>query len=195
LLDDYFQVDEAHFSHELFSGAMSPVIRRLSFERGDSAAAVVYNRDTERVILVEQFRYPAYGKGPGWLTEAVAGIVRPNEPPEAALRREVREEIGYEIDTLHHIAEFYVSPGGSSERVFLYYAEVIRAGKTGPGGGVRAEGEDIRIVEYSMDALRDDLVLARIQDAKTLIGIMWLLSRRLSDAAAISPRAGRGRHD
>lgn len=189
LLDDYFKVDEAHFSYELFGGGMSPTIRRLSFERGDSAAAVVYNRDTQRVLLIEQFRYPVYRRGPGWLTEAVAGIVQPEETPEAALRREVREEMGYEIDMLHHIGDFYLSPGGSSERVFLYYAEVTRANKVDVGGGVTAEGEDIRIVEYSLDALRDELTFARIHDAKTLIGIIWLLSQGLQDVAGSGPHA------
>jgi len=177
LLDDYFQVDEAYVSHELFAGGMSPTIRRLNFERGDSVAAVVLNRDTRRIILVEQFRYPTYRKGPAWMTEAVAGIVMPDEAPEAALRREVREEIGYEIERLHYVASFYVSPGGSSERIILYCAEVTSAGKVGPGGGVSADGEDIRVIEFSLESLRDDLAFARIKDAKTLVGILWLLSR------------------
>ena len=179
LLDDYFQVEEAYFCYELYAGGMSPTIRRLCFERGDSAAAIVYNRDTQRVVLIEQFRYPTYKNGPGWLTEIVAGIVTPGETPEATLRREVREEIGYEIDKLQYIFEFYPSPGASSERIFFYYAEVTFAGKIAPGGGIRAEGEDIRVVEYSLDALRDQQIFAHVHDAKTVIGVMWLLSHGL----------------
>ena len=171
LLDDYFKVDEAYLSYELFAGGMSGTIRRLNFERGDSVAAVVLNRDTERVILIEQFRYPTYRKGPAWMTEAVAGIVTENESPETALRREVREEIGYEIDKLHYVASFYLSPGGSSERIFLYCAEVSDAHKSTPGGAMVQEGEDIRIVEYSLDALKHALVSARIHDAN----VFWKL--------------------
>lgn len=189
LLDDYFKVDEADLSYELFAGGMSDPIRRLKFERGDSVAAIVFNRDTERVILTEQFRYPAYRKGPAWVTEAVAGIVTENEPLEAALRREVREEIGYEIDVLHDVASFYPSPGGSSERVFLYYAEVTSAGRTAPGGGVTHEGEDIRVVEYTLEALRE-AVLTRIHDAKTLVGILWLLLRSGKEGVASSEWRG-----
>ncbi|MBL7688618.1 MAG: NUDIX domain-containing protein [Bdellovibrionaceae bacterium] len=175
LLDDYFQVDEAEFSFERFDGHMSAPVRRLCFERGDSVAAVVFNRDTQRVILIEQLRFPAYKKGPGWLLEVVAGIMTRGETPETALRREVREEIGYEIDQLCHIATFYLSPGGSSERVILFQADVRNAGRVSEGGGVPEEGEDIRLVEVSIEALRDEQVFARIQDAKTLVGIMWLL--------------------
>jgi ADP-ribose pyrophosphatase len=187
LLDDYFQVDEAYLSHELFGGGMSPPIRRLNFERGDSAAAIVFNRDTRRVIMVEQFRYPAYRKGPAWMIELVAGIVMPDEAPEATLRRELRQEIGYEILKLHNVASFYLSPGGSSERIILYCAEVCDAARCGPGGGVLSEGEDIRIVEYTLEALREECNLARIKDAKTLVGVQWLLSNGLRTLLGTEP--------
>ena len=186
LLDDCFKVDEAYFSHELFSGGMSPRVRRLSFERGDSVAAILFNRDTQHVVLIEQFRYPAYKKGPGWLIEAVAGIVQADETPEAALRREVLEETGYRIERLSLICRFYLSPGGSSERITLYLAEVSDSSKVGPGGGVSEEGEDIRIVEFSLKALREELAARRIQDAKSLVGCMWLLSRQSPGGEALS---------
>jgi len=190
LLDDYFKVDEAYLSHELFGGGMSRTIRRLNFERGDSVAAVVINQDTQRVILIEQFRYPTYRKGPGWTIEAVAGIIMPEETEESALRREVREEIGYEIDRLQFVADFYLSPGGSSERIILFCAEVRNTGRVGSGGGISAEGEDIRIVEYSLEALCEGTAFARIKDAKTLVGILWLLSQDISTAGKCVSKRG-----
>ena len=59
------------------------------------------------------------------------------------MQRELVEELGYECDRLVPISAFYVSPGGSSERVFLYYAEVDASDRAGDGGGVPAEGEAI----------------------------------------------------
>ena len=103
--------------------------------------------------------------------------MEPDETPESALRREVLEEVGYEIGTLEPIATFYVSPGGSSERVFLHYAEVTDAGKVGDGGGVGAEGEDIRTVELTLEELDRLLATGSIQDAKTLVGLQWLQQR------------------
>ncbi len=192
LFDDYFKVDEAIVSYQQFDGAMSPPIRRLCFERGDSVAAIVFNRDRRSVILVEQFRYPAYTKGDGWLIELVAGIVEADEAPETALRRELREELGYRADRLHPIATFFPSPGGCSERIMLYCAEVTDAGKVAPGGGLGAAGEDIRTVEWPLAALREQLALGRIRDAKTLIGIMWLLNDPAGVGDGVS-EAGNGR--
>lgn len=181
LLDDFFCVNEVLVSYERYSGEMSRPVRRLCFERGDSVAALVFNRDTRRILLIEQFRYAAYKKGPGWITEVVAGILSQDETPEEALRREVLEEIGYKIDELHFIAGFYLSPGGSSERTMLYYAEVTNGDRIVPGGGLMEGGEDIRTVEYTLDELRDEILFARIQDAKTIIAIMWLLLQGQAD--------------
>src|SRR5215475_10880155 len=69
LLDDFFKIDEAEISFERFDGSMTPPVRRLVFERGDSAAAVVFERDANRLLLTEQFRFPTLKKGPGWLIE------------------------------------------------------------------------------------------------------------------------------
>ena len=113
LFDDFFKIDEAVLRWERFDGTMGDAARRLRFERGDSVAAVVYNRDTRKVILVNQFRYPTYEKGPGWISELVAGVIEKDESPDTTIRREILEEIGYEVLKLIYISSFYVSPGGS----------------------------------------------------------------------------------
>ena len=84
ILDDFFRVEEAYLCFERFDGKMSPVVRRLNFDRGDSVAIIIFNPKTSRILLVNQFKYPAYEKGTGWITETVAGIVEKNESPEAA---------------------------------------------------------------------------------------------------------------
>lgn len=177
VFDDHFKIDEAHLQFERFDGTMSEPVRRLCFERGDSVAAVVRNRDTGEILLTEQFRYPTYEKGPGWLVEAVAGAVEDGEAPEEALRREVREEMGYEVAHAEPIATFYASPGGSSERILLYYAEVTEAGRVGAGGGAEAEHEDIRLVVLTPQALDARLAAGDLADAKTLVGLLWLKDR------------------
>jgi ADP-ribose pyrophosphatase len=93
------------------------------------------------------------------------------------MRRELVEELGYEADQLVPISSFYVSPGGSSERVHLYYAEVSAADRVGDGGGVPAEGEMIEIVVVSVDELLSMVRDGTIADAKTIIGALWLERR------------------
>ena len=179
LLDDFFRVDEATLSFERFDGSMSPRVRRLVFERGDSAAALVFDRDTNVLLFTEQFRFPAYRKGEGWPLELMAGMVEEGETPEATVRRELEEELGYRPGDLASVATFFVSPGGSSERIHLFYAEVTAAMRVGKGGGAAAEHEDIRIVRRSVDETRAALAAGQLTDAKTLIGVQWFLNHGL----------------
>ncbi len=183
VFDDKYKVEEAVFRFPRFDGQMSKPERRLVFERGNSAAAILWNRDTQKVLLTNQFRYPTYEQGPGWLSEVVAGVIDGNETAEETIRREIEEEIGYKVaGTPVHIATFYVSPGASSERVTLYYVEVSNADHTSKGGGLASENEDIKLEEWSPSALWQALEEGTICDAKTLIAVQWLQKRLAQEA-------------
>jgi nudix-type nucleoside diphosphatase (YffH/AdpP family) len=177
ILDDFFKVEEVHLRYERFDGQMSPVVRRLNFERGDSVAAIIFDPKSQHILLVNQFKYPAYEKGQGWITETVAGMLDEDESPESAARREVEEETGYKVLKLEHISTFYVSPGGSSERIILYYAEVEETNKIKAGGGLAGENEDIMTVELSLAEALQQIQSGEIADAKTIVGILWLHNR------------------
>lgn len=174
VFDDKFQIQEAEVRTQRYDGRMSNPTRRLVFERGDAAAAILFNRDSQKVLLIEQFRYPTYEKGPGWIKEVVAGVIKDDEKPEEGIQREIEEEVGYRVRQLTPIATFYVSPGGTSERIFLYYAEVGDDDRVSDGGGLVDENEDIRLVEYSRSELLKAVTSGEIQDAKTLIAVQWL---------------------
>ena len=178
VFDDFFKIEKARLRFERFDGAMSPTVTRLCFERGDAVAVLVYNRDMEKLLLIEQFRYPTVGHGEGWVTETVAGMVDKGETPEETLYRELEEEAGFRIKESEHIHTFYVSPGGTSERIFLYYAEVSETDRTGPGGGLATEAEDIRALAYTPSEAFALLDRGEIHDAKTLIALMWLRARK-----------------
>ncbi|MCB0194873.1 MAG: NUDIX hydrolase [Anaerolineae bacterium] len=174
--DDFFKIEEAYVRREEFDGQLSDPFRILSFERGDGAAALLFNTDTQRVILINQFRYPTYanGQGPGWIIEIIAGTVADGEDPQETIRREITEETGYRVDDITPITTFYPSPGGSSERLFVYYAEVDNRHKVESGGGLATEHEDIEIVEYTLPDAWNALATGQIVDAKTIIALMWL---------------------
>lgn len=180
ILKDVFNVEEAQLRYEKFNGQMSEVVRRISLERGDSVAVIILNQRTNKIILISQFRYPSYKSGHGWIVEAIAGIVDANETPEEAARREIQEETGLSITTLEHIATFYPSPGGSSERIFLYYSEISKEqGGYDETGGLSCEGEDIKSYEFSLEEALIKVKNGEIMDAKTIIGIQWLENRQL----------------
>jgi nudix-type nucleoside diphosphatase (YffH/AdpP family) len=180
VLDDFFKVEEAYLRFEKFNGEMSERVRRFSLERGNSVAVLAYNLDTNKLILVNQFRYPTYKDGQGWIIETIAGMVDAGETPEAAARREVREETGLDVSALEHIATFYPSPGGSSEQIFLYYSEVSGESiKYNNTGGLVNEGEDILSIEISLEDALEKIRSGEIMDAKTIIGVYWLENRLL----------------
>jgi nudix-type nucleoside diphosphatase (YffH/AdpP family) len=190
ILNDFFKVEEAYLRFEQFNGEMSPLVRRLNLDRGDSVGVLIFNQTAEKLILVSQFRYAAflkeqadleeqgYLKKQGWTIEAIAGMVDPGETPEQSARREVEEETGLNIDILTHITTFYPSPGGSSERIFFYYSEVSgERAKYKETGGILASGEDVKAVEITVAEAMAKIKSGEIEDAKTIIGIYWLENR------------------
>jgi len=174
VFNSVFRIKEVYLSHERYDGAMSPRLRKLCFERGDSVASVIYHTTKKVLIFTEQFRYPTYEKGPGWIKELVAGSLKSDEDPKEGMLREIEEELGYKPLDIKEICSFYVSPGGSSERIILFYAEVNDSMKISSGGGIISENEDIKIIEMPLDASWD------FHDAKTLIGIFWFFNLRES---------------
>ena len=174
ILDDFFKVEDARVSYEKFDGTMSAAVRRLDLKRNDAVAAVVVNKARGTVVLVNQFRYAALAHGEGWLTEIVAGLVDPGEAPEDAVRREILEETGYEVEKLERVCCFYPTPGITSERIVLFYAETRGAAPAAKGGGVEHEHEDIQVIELPLADALAQVKDGTIADGKTLIGLMWL---------------------
>ena len=180
LFDDFFKIDEVMVSHERLDGTISPDERRLIFERGDSVAVLLYNPETHAVVMVDQFKVPSLiarrrdnpATTDGWITEAIAGMIDGNETPEDAVIRETLEETGYRIKKPELICKFFSSPGGTSERIFLYFAEVSESDRVGKGGGL--DGEDVRVVKRSAHELFEQLEKKRIEDPKLAIAAYWL---------------------
>jgi len=174
VLDDFFKVDEAYLRFERHDGTMSEVVRRITFERGDSVAALLVNVASRTVHLAEQFMYPTLEKTGGWTETVVAGMIDDGETPEQAVRREILEEAGFAVDAVEPVATFFVSPGGSSERISLYCALVSEAARQSAGGGLASEHEDVRITAWPLDTFLARLSSGGLTDAKTIIAGYWL---------------------
>jgi nudix-type nucleoside diphosphatase (YffH/AdpP family) len=181
LLDDFFKVEEVIVAHERHDGAMSTDERRLVFERGDAIAVLLFDEQARSVIVVEQFRLPALiarrrdnaASADGWITELLAGMIDQGESAMQAAIRETFEETGYRIDNPRPIGTFFSSPGGSSERFFMYFARVSAARREGRGGGLDGE-EDIKVFQIGIDDLFGRLAAGVIEDPKLAIAAYWL---------------------
>lgn len=175
VFNGFFKVEEAQLSFEKFNGEMSRTVTRLSLERGDAVAVLIHNISTGKLILTNQFRYSAHKNGEGWVIEILAGMAGKDEDPELAAKREIKEELGLEVSSLEHISTFYTSPGGSSERIHLYYSEVSGENAKYSGyGGLISEDEDIKAEEMTLEEALQKVKTGEIMDAKTLVGIYWL---------------------
>ncbi|NJO55228.1 MAG: NUDIX hydrolase [Rhodospirillales bacterium] len=176
LLDDFFKVDEYHGTCEQFDGTMGPPHRLLVFERGDSVAALLYDPARKEVILVDQFRLPVAlraGGQFGWLLEPTAGIQPATEDVFQTAMREIREETGYQVSSLTPIATFFPSPGGSTERIHLLFAEVRQIQQVETGGGIAQTGENIAVRRMRLTEFFSRLRNREFEDAKLIIGGYW----------------------
>lgn len=147
-----------------------------SLERGDSVAILIKEIDTNSFLFTNQFRYPTTTHGKGWILEIVAGGIKKGENIEKCAIREIEEEIGYHANKLTAISHFYVSPGGTSEQIHLYYAEVSSSDKKSKGGGLKEEEEDIELIKISTKETKEMLLKNEIMDAKTIIALQHYYS-------------------
>ena len=182
LLDAFFKVDRVTVSHERFDGTMSAARPIFVLDRGDAVTALLYDPERRKVVAVKQFRLPTYGKGTGggWTIEAVAGMIDANpdgsyaETPLECVIREVQEETGYHIADARKLFTVFSSPGGSSERTYVFYAEVSEAGRLSPGCGLEHEGEDIAVIEFDLLEFFAKLDAGEFEDAKLVAAGYWL---------------------
>jgi len=177
LYDGFFKLDRITLRHERFDGGMSAAKDVLNLERGDAAAVLLHDIERDMLIFAEQFRYAAHERtGQGWILDIVAGMIEEGETAEQVARREALEEGGYRLEDLESIATFFVSPGGTTERIHLFYAPVSASQRTTEGGGIGAE--DIRLMELPFDKAWARVEDGRICDAKTIIALQWLRLKR-----------------
>jgi ADP-ribose pyrophosphatase len=126
--------------------------------------------DGRRLGLVSQWRQPANQA----LLEIPAGTLDPDEAPEATARRELAEEMGLAAARWEPGPSFFTAPGFSTERLSLFLATDLRPAE--------AQADDDEAIERSWLHLDEALAAidaGRINDAKSLAGILWL-ARRLA---------------
>ncbi|WP_291057406.1 NUDIX domain-containing protein [Herbiconiux sp.] len=159
---------------------------RETYDRGNGATILLYDPARRTVLLIRQFRYPAYVNGhpDGELLEAPAGLLD-DDAPEAAIRREAHEETGHRIGEVQRVFEAYMSPGSITEKLYFFAAPYSERDRTDAGGGLAEEGEDIELVELGIDEALQRIG-TDIIDAKTIMLLQWAA---LSGPFA-APRAG-----
>jgi nudix-type nucleoside diphosphatase (YffH/AdpP family) len=152
--------------------------QRETYDRGNGATILLYDTGRRTVLLTRQFRYPVYVNDhpDGMLIETAAGLLD-DDSPEDAIRREAAEETGVEVGELEHVFDIYMSPGSVTERLHFYAAPYSPQSRSGAGGGLAEEGEDIEVLELPFDDCLDMVADGRIADAKTILLLQWAALR------------------
>lgn len=147
---------------------------RQTYDRGDGAVILPFDPERSAVLLVRQFRYPAYVTGHKEpLIEACAGLLDQDDP-ETCIRKEAEEELGYCLKDVQRLFSPYMSPGSVTERLWFFVARYSPADRISDGGGAHDEGEDIEVLEMPLDEALAGIHDGRIIDAKTIILIQHL---------------------
>ncbi|HIE0969169.1 TPA: ADP-ribose diphosphatase [Proteus mirabilis] len=170
----FFRMNEYRFKHRLFKGGWSAEVKREVFERGHAGVLLAYDPKRDEVVLIEQIRIPAYETSQTpWLLEVIAGMVEEGESPEEVVRREATEEAGITIGRCKPIVSYLSSPGGTSERMYVYVGEVDATTATGIHG-LACENEDIRVHVVSREQAYQWVEKGIIDNAASVIALQWL---------------------
>jgi nudix-type nucleoside diphosphatase (YffH/AdpP family) len=190
LSDDWYVLKKTTFDFLRRDGTWQRQSRE-TYDRGNCATILLFDRVRKTVILTRQFRLPAFVNGhDGMMIEAAAGLLE-NVSPEERIRAEAEEETGYRVQAPRKIFEAYMSPGSVTEKLHFFIAEYDAATRVGNGGGVEAEGEDLEVMELTLNDALAAVARGEIVDAKTIMLLQHVALRELTVAdRQDSPRAG-----
>lgn len=173
LSDNWYTLKKYTFELQRRDGTWQAQSRE-AYDRGNGAAILLYNRSKGTVVLTRQFRLPVYINGHnGLLIEAAAGLLD-QASPETRIIAEAEEETGFKVAAIEKVFEAYMSPGSVTEKLYFFIAEYSDADRSGTGGGLADEGEDIQVLEWPFEKALAAIRNGEIQDAKTIMLIQHL---------------------
>jgi nudix-type nucleoside diphosphatase (YffH/AdpP family) len=173
LSDNYYVLRKATFDWRRSDGGWQTQMRE-AYSLGDGVAVVPFDSKRGTVLLIRQFRWPAYEAGyRQLLIEAIAGKLDGDDPADGA-SREAMEEAGVRLSNLRRVFHVFMSPGAVTEKLSLFVADYDGSEKRGAGGGHPDEGEDIEVLELSLDEALAKVARGEILDAKTILLLQYL---------------------
>lgn len=156
-------------------------LSRETYNRGNGAAILLFNRQKQTVILTKQFRMPIYenSQEESFSIEVCAGAIDNNDSALETILREVREETGYIINTANLVLSTYTSPGALTEKLYLFVASYDHTNKVNEGGGLSEENEELEVLELSFERAIEMVGSGEIIDAKTILLLQYAQIKRL----------------
>ncbi len=100
---------------------------------------------TERNTLVLVAQYRPSMRQVSW--EFPMGSVKGKTPREMAVQ-ELKEETGYTAEKLTELGNFFVAPGHSNSRAYVYTAQGLTAGQATPEANEFFETREVTVLEF-----------------------------------------------
>jgi nudix-type nucleoside diphosphatase (YffH/AdpP family) len=148
--------------------------KREIYDNGNSAAVLPYDPERKTVLLTRQLRLPIYLQdGIEYSVEACAGKLD-GEKAETRIIKEMEEELGYRIDAVERLFALYPSPASVAEKIEFFTCSYSPTDKVSNGGGLVDEGEDIEVIETTLEQAAAMILSGEIIDAKTVVLIQYL---------------------
>ena len=101
------------------------------------------------------------------MTADVSGTLSSGEDPKECAKRELAEETGYRVGCLEKIGEIAPVPDFSDDIIHIFLGTDLK-----PGPQALQEDESLRVKELSITNAIDMIMIGKIIDAKTIIGIL-----------------------
>jgi GDP-mannose pyrophosphatase NudK len=173
LSDNWYLLNKITFKYYKEDQTVETHIREV-YDRGNGAGILLYNKIQKTVILIRQFRLPSYlnGNETGMMIEVCAGLLD-KDNPEQCIIREVEEETGYRVETVHKVFETYVCPGAVTEILHLFIGEYNPSMKVSQGGGIASEQENIEVLEVPFVEAIAMIERGEIRDSKTIMLLQY----------------------
>ncbi len=173
LSDNWCTLNKITFDYQKEDGHWETQVRE-TYDRGNGAAILLYNKKKGRVVLTKQFRMPTYvnGNDDGMMIEVCAGLLD-GDHPEDCIKKEVEEETGYKVENVHKVFESYMSPGSVTEILYFFIGEYEDKMKISEGGGADDESENIEVLELSFPLALQMVATGKIKDAKTIMLLQY----------------------
>lgn len=175
LSSGHYKVLQHRVRIKKFSGEWSATFEREQIQVSDSAAVILYDPKLDVIVLIEQFRTGPLNQNKlePWLLEVVAGYADQGETPDQTAIREAKEEANVSIKQLIPIHQYYTSPGGLTERTWIYCG-IIDARDVGGVHGLDEEHEDIKVHSLKYSDVMQLLDEGLLTSSSTLIALLWL---------------------
>jgi len=168
LSKNWGKLSKYQFEYRRNDGSWQAQSREV-YDRGNGATILLFDLARRTVVLTRQFRLPAFlNNHDGLLIETPAGLLD-QATPEDGIRKETEEETGFHVTHVRKVFEAFMSPGSVSEKLYFFVAEYSAGDRKSVGGGLAHEGEEIDLLEPTINEAMAMVARGDIVDGKTIM--------------------------